>query len=1340
MISTARAVSLLQITSYRLQVTILPMKLLDISLTGFKSFAHKTTFRLSDGLTAVIGPNGSGKCVDGKTCIPLGNGEIKTIEDLVEQALVPQRSLQQFDDGVATTANPDNINVLSLNPRTLRMEQRRVAAFIKRTSPGFLLRIKTRTGRVIETTHYHPFFSLQQGELHTLRAEELIAGAFIALPHTLPVVTAPVSQFTPPTLTSFTNEDNLYVPYSVQLEAWLTQSAGSGRGKLPALARRAGVSVKQFSSVTATQQQSVATTVLQKIMSVSPYAQPVITRLKSRTRAFAALPPSLTPAIAKVLGYMISEGYIAHATDQVRFTQSDPAVIADFCQAVTDGFACTARVFSYKERTQEAIVFSRPLNRILARYYGLGVATPSREKTIPPHILVAPTNIVKAFLSALYQGDGYAQSSQSPDQKKTKTSIEYTTASRGLAEQLTTLLLRFNVFATIRQQEKAARNTIKKVKRSYYTVVVSGKDNVRRLGELLTFIGDKQIMLERVRSLGKEGPTLADCLPNMTLVIRTALKRAGIKVKPLRKQYPRLAAYNEGRCMVTRRGLQEVVEVLQKFSTRTAETHPVIDHLQRLARSDIVWDEIIAVERIPHRGWVYDLSIKGHHNFVANNVIVHNSNLAEAIRWVLGEQSLKTLRGKKSEDVIFAGSPARSRAGHASVTLTLSNESGRLPIAAAEVALTRRIDRSGESQYLINSEPVRLLDVQQLLAEAGIGTKSYTVISQGTVDRYLSASPAGRRELFDEATGIKSLQLKLQQAQRKLQLAIRDAHELYTIQQELAPRLRVLKRQIARHEERQALAQEHDTKFAAWLHGTWHHAWVTVQQLQEQLQACQAAIAAAATERQRVEQELLQSVEHAAPASPREQLQRQLETAEQELARQRANFEHAVSEQEELRQRLATITRERQQAEAGLAQARANVATESLLVSPHRLLKRCQEVIDQFIRGESPAPDSLKSIQQQLAAALEESGNEQAAVAAAEAIVEQLAGPLQAVARLQAIEQERAERLAQFTLGEPPSDPSIINLRQQLKLLPLETSSGRDSLREALANVRTNEIAAERGGSAAQAALEQATAALADIERTIVREKGNNFLQQIKATPAPHDVHIPSDEEIQGLAARLAALGEIDPLALQEYEEVAARYESITTQLADITATQQRLQTLTRSLTATMHLRFRAQFTVINDSFRQYFTRLFEGGSARLEIIDAPADPTAANPSPTELVAGVEIIAHPPGKKPQHLSLLSGGEKALTSLALLLAILEVQQPPFLVLDEVDAALDEANSYRFASILKEKSGATQCIVISHNRETMAQADVLYGITMQDDGVSKAYSVKLSEVAGEREMVI
>ncbi len=170
-----------------------------------------------------------------------------------------------------------------------------------------------------------------------------------------------------------------------------------------------------------------------------------------------------------------------------------------------------------------------------------------------------------------------------------------------------------------------------------------------------------------------------------------------------------------------------------------------------------------------------------------------------------------------------------------------------------------------------------------------------------------------------------------------------------------------------------------------------------------------------------------------------------------------------------------------------------------------------------------------------------------------------------------------------------------------------------------------------------------------------------------------------------------------------------------------------------------MARQFEATFQAVNARFREHFVTLFNGGNARLELTTAKAnEDDGSSPAPSNMPAGVEVIVQPPGKKVQDLSLLSGGERALVSAALLFALLEINPPPFCLLDEVDAALDETNVTRFCDILKRLAQRTQFIMITHNRVTMLSAQVIYGVSMGGDSISRLLSMKLEEapVAGDR----
>src|SRR5690606_6618776 len=191
--------------------------------------------------------------------------------------------------------------------------------------------------------------------------------------------------------------------------------------------------------------------------------------------------------------------------------------------------------------------------------------------------------------------------------------------------------------------------------------------------------------------------------------------------------------------------------------------------------------------------------------------------------------------------------------------------------------------------------------------------------------------------------------------------------------------------------------------------------------------------------------------------------------------------------------------------------------------------------------------------------------------------------------------------------------------------------------------------------------------------------------------------------------------------AIEEFNRVSERYDFLSGQKDDLIEAKTKLHGIIREMDEEMSRRFLTTFADIRKQFGVVFSRLFGGGRADL-ILSDPDSP---------LDSGIDIVAQPPGKKLQNLQLLSGGERALTALALLFSILRIKPVPFCVLDEVEAALDDANVSRFAEYLREFSQDTQFIVVTHRKGTMVEADVLYGVTMENDGVSKLVSVRLED---------
>ena len=227
----------------------------------------------------------------------------------------------------------------------------------------------------------------------------------------------------------------------------------------------------------------------------------------------------------------------------------------------------------------------------------------------------------------------------------------------------------------------------------------------------------------------------------------------------------------------------------------------------------------------------------------------------------------------------------------------------------------------------------------------------------------------------------------------------------------------------------------------------------------------------------------------------------------------------------------------------------------------------------------------------------------------------------------------------------------------------------------------------------------------------------NNITEEYKK---PENVAL-TQKRVNNLRADIRNLGSINIDSIEEYKNTKERYDFMCEQRVDLENTMAKLRKMIQEMTTTMKQQFKEQFELINKNFAEVFKELFGGGNASLKLEDEE----------NILDCGIEITVQPPGKKLQNMMLLSGGEKAFTAIALLFAILKINPAPFCVLDEIEAALDDVNVYRFAEYLKKFSKDTQFLVITHRKGTMEAADTVYGVTMEESGISKLLSMKLAK---------
>ena len=690
------------------------------------------------------------------------------------------------------------------------------------------------------------------------------------------------------------------------------------------------------------------------------------------------------------------------------------------------------------------------------------------------------------------------------------------------------------------------------------------------------------------------------------------------------------------------------------------------------------------------------------------------SNVAEAFRFVLGEQSMKSMRSRKGEDLIWGGSPALSRMNRAGVKVVFDNSKRLLDLDFGEVVIERVVYRDGQNEYLLNGTVVRLKDVIRLLAGANIGGSGYQIISQGEADRILNASPRERREMVEDALGLKLYQHKKAESERKLTETGVNIDKTKSLRRELAPHLNFLRTQVEKIEKAREMKEELAVKLNEYL--ARENAWITQEdaRLRGDEKAHDAEL-----------KKLAESVSHARAA--------RASAGQGGLAELQTKIGEREGKLSEARRESENLTRELGRAEGALE---ANTVTvEQIVPVPHvrGFARELSETI-----AEAERENDVATIKAHLAQIRER----------IKAFVEGLSG---AAPETNEEVRQQVEALAK----------SLARVRSQESALGDEL----ESLRRKIAEVREAGFTAERDLVELEAGVREAQAKLSGVQaaRSNIAVLRQRFEEEVRegialigaAVHGWEKAEIPAGalleedrraqekrrREIERLKIKIeeSGLGSGDAV-VREFKQTKEREEFLARELADLEASADKLQDIIAELEKTIDARFTEGIKHINAALQNFFAKLFGGGHAKLFVeeprrvrhdISDEDDDLEDVPEEEELYAGLSIDVALPRKKIRGLEVLSGGERALTSIALIFSMSQVNPPPFLILDETDAALDEANSRRYADMIRELGQKSQLIVITHNRATMVAAGELYGVTMGQDGVSKLLSVKLEE---------
>ncbi|MDR1863081.1 MAG: AAA family ATPase [Treponema sp.] len=889
------------------------------------------------------------------------------------------------------------------------------------------------------------------------------------------------------------------------------------------------------------------------------------------------------------------------------------------------------------------------------------------------------------------------------------------------------------------------------------------------------------------------------------------------------------------------------------------------------------------------------------------------SNVVDAVKWALGEQASRAMRAEKMEDVIFNGTENRKALNVAEVVLTLANDAGLLPLDMPEIEIKRRLYRSGESEYFINSAPVRLKEVRELFWDTGVGKAAYSVMEQGKIDQILSSKPEERRYLFEEAAGITRYKIKGADTARKLEKTeenmrqvegilgeVKRSYDTLKIQSEKTLKHRALKDEIFENElniqllrlkqfrydrdergenlrrrtaERDAIKAEMEAANKALEENM-----DLVNSLEARLAEYQKSIYGLAVEKNAREKEirLLQeqrqdtrtkieageSRERSAgvkieelkdDAAEQDDVVRDLRKKVIDIEENITSFEENIRlassrigenegavrrAEEEIRsldearggreKELEAITDDIVTAlDAGLKEAGYSAAErrngESALNETLTLLKTILSGREKLAGDLARAAEGgvsleeLRRLAENLSAALAEAaGHADKALALFEAyrkstpsFIDDFLAPQGIITKKRNLDaqirvcrdgvRDKRELIGKLRKNSDDLNGKIDEYRatledlrvnrmkmatqaqaaeEQARLIRRELAGQENLLKtirdELFLDRKRHEEIEERVAGAEEEAAEierkgkQLTADLENLEKDILKKSGDVAGKQeaikkrvselARVQEAMEKIHldlVQAETEIKNiqdnfrethsrdllefeeriftittppgeLRERLAAgrqalrdLGSVNFAAPEEFAETKERYDFLSGQLADLAKAREDLETLTAEIRAESSELFIEAYNKIKKNFHNMFRRLFGGGRAELRLQD----------NNHVLESGIEIFAQPPGKKLENITLLSGGEKSMTAVALLFATYMVRPSPFCLLDEIDAALDEQNVTRFVQVLREFGSSSQFIVITHNKKTVTCADTLLGVTMEESGITKMISMRL-----------
>ncbi len=708
------------------------------------------------------------------------------------------------------------------------------------------------------------------------------------------------------------------------------------------------------------------------------------------------------------------------------------------------------------------------------------------------------------------------------------------------------------------------------------------------------------------------------------------------------------------------------------------------------------------------------------------------SNVVEAIRYVLGEQSMKSMRGKSGLDLIFKGSKNLPKGTRATVTIyfdnsdkifKLENDGGEnINLNYETISISREVFSDGLNKYILNGTEVRLKDIHNLLASVNVGSSGHHIISQGEADRILNASSKDRKEMVEDALGLKIYQYKIKESVRKLEKTENNMKEVVMLRRENAPHLNFLRKQVEKFEKVKEMQAELATLYAEYL----KKESIYLEKEGNDLLA----------ERSKISSEIEIILPKISDTETVESVKGNEKIGELKRVEQKLNEIRGLKS--EMERKLGRI-----EGMIDMEERRAEQSKEVVEISQEEVRNIISEInnsIDEAISKNNvedvkPILERIKNILNKFSPSNKENANNHAAVDNLKQNQQEIMGEMQAMGSKEREFGGLIESLKVEINKEMEALRDLEKEKFKFKVRHQELTSALELVNIKEGNLRVRAESFEN----------EIKEGVALIGQEILSYKNYQVSDQV-------DAHTQEEQKrkIERIKIKLedAGVGNGAEI-LREFKEVSERDGFLAKEMEDLTKSMESLKKLIADLKEKIDIEFKEGIKKINVEFQEFFSLMFGGGHGSLNVVvenkkkknvpeeleDDPAFAESYSEAKEEIVfeQGIEINVSLPHKKVKELHAFSGGERSLTSIALLFAMSQVNPPPFLVLDETDAALDEANSRKYGDMLEKLSKHSQLIVVTHNRETMSRAGVLYGVTIGANGASKLLSVKFDEAA-------